>query len=63
MAGGRYKTDWKPTKFEAPEFRCRACQSDRVYYREWESDDGGYTDWQYECRSCERIWWVEGSDG
>jgi hypothetical protein len=59
---GTYQDGWKPTKDEAPEFRCRVCGSDGVWYRTWESSDGAYIDYRYECRSCKRTWWVEGAD-
>ena len=62
MIDGTFTSTWKPTKVEAPEFRCRACQSDDVWYRMWESSDGGYTDLQYQCYGCRRMWWVEGPD-
>jgi DNA-directed RNA polymerase subunit M/transcription elongation factor TFIIS len=54
--------EWKPTKAEAPDFRCRKCGSDDVRYRTWESSCGGYEDCQYHCRGCDRKWWVEGAD-
>ena len=51
---GSYSTDWKPTKLENPNFKCRRCQSDDVWYRNWESDCGGYEDTKYECRKIGR---------
>lgn len=57
-----YVTDWKPTKPEAPTFVCRDCGSDDVWYRDWESSDGAHDDLHYQCRSCDRSWWVEGPD-
>ncbi len=55
--------DWKPTKPEVSStFRCRQCGSDDVYYRVWESDCGGYEDYQYHCHGCGRKWWVESAD-
>ncbi len=57
-----YKTDWKPTKAENPNFVCRICKSDDVWYRKWESSDEAHDDKEYECRGCNRNWWVDGSD-
>jgi len=57
-----YVSDWKPTKPEAPDYKCRNCESDNIWYREWESSDGGHEDIKYECRNCNCTWWVEGSD-
>jgi hypothetical protein len=33
----------------------------KVKYREWESSDGAYTDYQYFCENGHR-WWVDGID-
>lgn len=57
-----FSTDWKPTKVENPDFKCRKCGSDNIYYRIWDSSDGAHTDYKYECRECNRVWWFEGSD-
>jgi DNA-directed RNA polymerase subunit M/transcription elongation factor TFIIS len=54
--------DWKPTKPENPDFKCRKCDSDNVWYRRWESSDEAHEDVKYECRNCGRTWWVEGPD-
>ena len=62
MSDGEYTDDWKPTKAENPDFKCRKCGSDDIWYREWESSDGAHEDVQYECCGCGRKWWVEGSD-
>ena len=59
---GDYNDGWKPTKVDAPSFKCRQCGSDDVWYREWESSCGGYEDVHYECRGCGHSWWVEGPD-
>lgn len=59
---GNYEGDWKPTKADSPNFVCRKCGSDNVWYRNWESSCGGYEDTNYHCRSCGREWWVEGAD-
>jgi DNA-directed RNA polymerase subunit M/transcription elongation factor TFIIS len=53
---------WKPTKDDNPAFKCRKCGSRDVVYRVWDSSCGGYEDYQYHCRGCQRKWWVEGSD-
>ena len=50
---------WKPTKSENPDFKCRKCDSDDVWYQR--SNDE-YEDTHYECRSCGYDWWVEGLD-
>ncbi len=54
--------DWKPTKAENPEFKCRVCGSNDVWYSIWESSCGGFEDVHYECRACKRDWWIESSD-
>jgi DNA-directed RNA polymerase subunit M/transcription elongation factor TFIIS len=59
---GDFTTDWTPTKPEAPEFGCRACGSDDVWYRRWLSACGGFDDIAYECRTCGREWWIDGPD-
>jgi DNA-directed RNA polymerase subunit M/transcription elongation factor TFIIS len=59
---GTFRSDWKPTRAENPRFKCRKCGSDDVWYRVWDSDDGGFEDVEYECRGCGRKWWFEGSD-
>jgi hypothetical protein len=41
---------------------CWKCTSDRVEYRVWESNCGGYEDNQYRCIACGEQWWVEGID-
>ena len=57
-----FYTDWKPTKAENPDFKCRQCKSDEVEYRCWESSDGAHDDINYRCNGCQREWWVEGAD-
>lgn len=59
---GEYVDGWKPTKAENPDFKCRKCGSDDIWYRKWESSDGAYDDVKYECRGCKRTWWIESSD-
>lgn len=41
---------------------CRYCGSPFVQFRVWESHDGGYEDYQYQCAECQRVWWVDGID-
>lgn len=41
---------------------CRDCGVRDVWSQKWESSCGGYEDYIYECRSCGKVWWVEGSD-
>jgi len=59
---GEFRAAWKPTAPEDPIFKCRACGSADVWYRPWTSACGGHEDVLYECRSCDREWWVEGPD-
>jgi DNA-directed RNA polymerase subunit M/transcription elongation factor TFIIS len=56
------ESNWKPTKSENPDFTCRKCTSDNVWYYVWESSCGGYEDYKYHCRSCNSRWVAEGSD-
>jgi len=41
---------------------CRKCGTHAVSMREWESDCGGWEDYQYKCHHCGHTWWVEGID-
>jgi hypothetical protein len=43
---------------------CRFCGSGNVLYRIWESHDGAYEDYRYECQqpNCGKRWWVDGID-
>lgn len=34
----------------------------KVQVRTWESDDGAYQDYQYQCAQGHR-WWIDGDDG
>jgi predicted SprT family Zn-dependent metalloprotease len=54
-----FTTDWKP--IEEKHYPCRTCGSHEIEYREWE-DDAGHLDYQYRCRTCDHIWWAEGTD-
>lgn len=53
------KVGFKPAKVENPDFVCRKCGSDDVWYAE---SDGDYDDVLYHCVGCNRRWWVEGAD-
>lgn len=54
---GKFTSDVKKSHKECPQ-----CGKFEVYYTTWESDCGGYEDYQYECEACEYVWWVEGPD-
>jgi hypothetical protein len=55
---GRFLTEW----LEAP-MRCRCCKKlGGVEFREWESDDRKYLDFQYRCDKCSFEWWIDGLD-
>jgi DNA-directed RNA polymerase subunit M/transcription elongation factor TFIIS len=41
---------------------CFKCGSKDVVHQLWQSNDGGYEDDKYTCKSCGFIWWVEGID-
>jgi hypothetical protein len=49
---------WKKTKYT----NCKVCNSTNVYYKEWDSSCGGYTDYYYRCNECANVWWVDGPD-
>jgi len=53
-----YIADWKPTK---PEYKCSKCDSDNVWYRNWE-DWECHEDIHYHCHDCGHAWWYEGID-
>lgn len=56
-----YSPKWTPVKNDS--FSCPKCQTKgQIEYREWESSCGGYEDLKYHCKSCDHMWWVEGSD-
>ena len=55
---GDYTSDWKRS-----DCVCHKCKTPGyVFFRVWELSCGGYEDIQYECRSCDKKWWVEGPD-
>jgi DNA-directed RNA polymerase subunit M/transcription elongation factor TFIIS len=60
MEKDKNKYEWRATKEETPNFVCRKCKSDNVWYRMCSCED--YEDIEYNCRSCGRRWWFEGSD-
>ena len=41
---------------------CRECGHNKVEERRWESNCGGYIDYQYRCLECGYVWWAEGPD-
>ena len=59
--GGWDMSDMKPVKPENPNFKCRKCGSDDVWY-ERVDDDFGHEDLRYECHGCNRSWYVDGID-
>lgn len=54
---GSYTSAWKKE-----EYVCYKCKTDNLYFKEWDSSCGGYTDYQYECRNCGHKWWAESPD-
>ena len=62
LVGELDKMTWKPTKAENSTFKCRICGSDDVWYDVDKSDCGGFEDYHYHCKGCDRKWWVESSD-
>lgn len=57
---GRFTNKWLPLPHPVP---CRHCGIvGWVYYRNWESNCGGYDDAKFECGACGEVWWVEGPD-
>ncbi len=42
--------------------RICCCGANNVWMRIWNSDCGGYVDLQFECRTCNHRWWIEGPD-
>lgn len=48
-----------PQKTEYP---CRKCGKHEVVCKVWESSDGAYEDYKYECLACGHVWWVDGID-
>jgi DNA-directed RNA polymerase subunit M/transcription elongation factor TFIIS len=58
---GKYVSDWKPIS-TLTNFECQKCSSKEVIYRVWESDDGGYEDVHYKCKTCGKSWWYESDD-
>lgn len=41
---------------------CRRCSEANVAVRTWESSDGAYEDYHFECPDCGYNWWVDGPD-
>jgi ssDNA-binding Zn-finger/Zn-ribbon topoisomerase 1 len=64
MSQGKMITEWQEIDNPPnPKFRCPNCGT-RVglRFRDWESDDGAYTDRCYDCTECKYVWWIEGPD-
>lgn len=54
-------------EFSKPEIKmyvCRKCKQKTATCRSWESSDGAYEDYKYECtnKDCNYYWWIEGID-
>lgn len=47
-----------------PEFKCPKCaqSNNSIEYYIWESSDGAYEDYHYNCILCGHDWWVESVD-
>lgn len=56
-------SEWQHAVTHKGPWTCIRCGAATIYFRVWESHDGGHQDIQYHCRSCGRRWWVEGDDG
>jgi hypothetical protein len=43
---------------------CPKCKERNVRVRTWESNDGAYEDYQFQCfaLTCGHAWWVDGPD-
>lgn len=54
--------DWGDTRVWGHPVRCALCGSDAVFGRLWEDVEQGHDDVEYHCRSCDRKWWVYGTD-
>jgi hypothetical protein len=50
---GEWKEEWG---------ECPHCGAHTVRYRLWESSDGAYDDYNYECTTCKQTWWIDGPD-
>lgn len=48
---------WQPS-----DRRCKCGEQASVLYRAVDSSDGGHTDYQYHCQSCNADWWIDGID-
>lgn len=56
-----WTTEWTEVDKEC-KFSCVYCGEFDVYFRKWESSDEAHEDICYDCKSCQHLWWVEGSD-
>jgi hypothetical protein len=50
------------TTTETSPHECRRCGRGPVKCQTWESQCGGYEDYQYTCPACGYVWWVDGID-
>jgi DNA-directed RNA polymerase subunit M/transcription elongation factor TFIIS len=41
---------------------CLKCKKKEVVCQKWESSDGAYEDYKYNCTACGHTWWVDGID-
>lgn len=51
--------------FSPPEdkkYPCQKCGAVEAICRLWESSCGGFEDYQYTCKTCKHVWWVDGID-
>ena len=57
---GEFTTDWESQQMLE---RCAGCDAEGwIWVRKWESDCGGFEDYQFRCFACGKTWWVEGPD-
>lgn len=61
---GEFASDWSKTDSAVtnPAFKCPNCGARNISFRCWESDCGGFEDFQYRCDACDHTWWVESAD-
>jgi lysyl-tRNA synthetase class I len=55
---GRFISEW----YAAGTVCSHCSRVGTVKYREWESDNGGFLDYQYACSTCGHEWWIDGID-
>jgi hypothetical protein len=54
--------DWERAVGYQRACRNRHCGEADVWCCRWDSNDGAYEDYRYECRGCGKTWWVDGID-